>query len=447
MGGLIYNTTQWSDTLLTRYHRRSKPLKQIIDDGYEKQKTYPKFAEDVHARLYLGNEPDTRETPDGAEWAETLHQQASDLPDWQRLRHRCRRSPFSAGIATEQILRATLDSVPQAPPKQKGGQSGTAPPPPDPDKARRDMRQAAKQASAAVDGAEQAVEPFADALGINAGNDPTRPQSDAAAAALLALYEQIREHPDLAYIAELAGRMRHHARAQKRSMLRRSTGGINGIAPGERDILPQELAGLRDGRMLRLRTLRRVLNKQALAYRRTPQAETLTHGPFVVLLDVSASMGSERLTPAKALALALMCTAIKQRRTFAIVTFNAGIQYQALFPKGSRPDIQTLLALLDQRATGGTDFDIAIQKALDIVKTEPGFDRADILMVTDGESRIDAETVQAFQAIDGLTLYGLGIGDGADRLPDTLRGLASECWLVANVTGETGATLAPLINP
>src|SRR5687768_7022497 len=128
MGGLCFETSKWSDHLLDRYCKSSNPMADLITEGSDKQRRYRAFAEDMHARLYLRHEPPAKNGPD---WAREVHSTATELPEWTRLRQRCASSPLAAAIATETMLRATLDKIPdqhapkeEPPPQGRGGNQG-----------------------------------------------------------------------------------------------------------------------------------------------------------------------------------------------------------------------------------------------------------------------------------------------------------------------------------
>ena len=72
------------------------------------------FPADLHARLYLPADPPTIEA--SPPWAEHLHQLATELGEWQRLRVMCSRNGFAAGIAAETLLQELLPYVPDPPP-------------------------------------------------------------------------------------------------------------------------------------------------------------------------------------------------------------------------------------------------------------------------------------------------------------------------------------------
>jgi hypothetical protein len=118
--GLCYETSRWLDRLWSEHLDLSTTARQLVEAGIKKQgETFAGFPADLHARLYLPRDPKQREGP---EWATRLHELASELAEWQRLRGMCARSGFAAGIAAEAMLSHLLPLVPEKPQK-----SGTKP--------------------------------------------------------------------------------------------------------------------------------------------------------------------------------------------------------------------------------------------------------------------------------------------------------------------------------
>ena len=107
--GLVFKTSKWLDRLWGEHLEISDSGRELVQAGIEKQgDRFAGFPSDLHARLYLPNDPEkTEESPD---WADRLHDLASELAEWQRLRSMCARNGFAAGIAAETMLEQLLHS-------------------------------------------------------------------------------------------------------------------------------------------------------------------------------------------------------------------------------------------------------------------------------------------------------------------------------------------------
>ncbi len=174
--GLIFTTSTWLDRLWSEHLQMSSPARDLVEAGIKKQgELFAGFPADLHARLYLPSDP--RQQAGDPEWATRLHQLASELGEWQRLRGMCARNGFAAGIATESMLAQLLPLVPDPPsppPAGEGGagQGSSSPNPstqsnqPSDAALRAALRKATRQARDAVQEAEAELEGMSTPLGF-----------------------------------------------------------------------------------------------------------------------------------------------------------------------------------------------------------------------------------------------------------------------------------------
>lgn len=482
--GLVFNTSKWADSLWKGHVDRFSSASRLLEDGGGKRSDFSKFAEDLHSRLYLHNEPE--KVADSPDWATKLHDAASELSEWQQLRSRCQADGFAAGVATESVLQALLPLV-QAeqekdqdqqgdgdgqdgqeggqqagqggqggkqgqgggqPGKGKGGQPGK-PGDGNGGDLRAALRKAARAASKAVDQAEKALDGLDEALGVTRpGTGVGQGESMKDLDSVRSIYDTLLHSQGLRRVCEIAGRMIRSARTRKRTKVSGAVGAIKGLMVGGDipRVLPSELAGLRGNRMQRLMAMAKVLEKRALQYEMKGEASE-TRGPIVLLIDESGSMrdsGGAKEIWAKALALALLTTATKQRRVMYLIGFNGSITRQARIEPGN-VDFAKLAAMLSYHSSGGTSFNAALQRAVEVVDTESGLKKADIVMVTDGEDDVSDEIRNDLlrrRAEAGLQLYVIGVGYDAD-----LNALAGVATSVSRVTDtDSDDVIAPVIN-
>jgi uncharacterized protein with von Willebrand factor type A (vWA) domain len=260
-------------------------------------------------------------------------------------------------------------------------------------------------------------------------------------------HNRISSSPRLRRIVELAGRLERVAAAKARSKVRPGVGEIHGITLGGdlARLLPSELVGLRRPR-LRLHLLARLLERRALCYSmegREPQSR----GPIVVLLDESGSMREAgKDVWSKAVALALLSTATKQRRAWHLVAFNGAIVREVTVPAGkaTAADIQQAL---DHSCSGGTDFDAPILRAADIIKNSPTMKQADCIMITDGEDELEPLTIQRAQELtctEGVSWFAVGVGPDAEAGLQSLAAIATSMVRVHDT--KDAEPIIPVIN-
>jgi uncharacterized protein with von Willebrand factor type A (vWA) domain len=235
--------------------------------------------------------------------------------------------------------------------------------------------------------------------GLGAGQSVEVPPAER-----LALAAAIAESEKLRRIARLAGRFKNLALAAQAAKVPTGVGEIYGVELGNAlgRVLPLELVKARH-RVLRLDFLRRFGQAQLLQYR-LRERERAAMGPIVAVWDESASMSGQKEVWAKAVALAILAIAQRQRRPWAGVGFSAGHVDPVKHPQGldravrvvafPRPHLQVkpsdLVTLAKHFFRGGTDFELALDAAREVIG-EQAYRRADIIFITDGIARLSDE--------------------------------------------------------
>jgi uncharacterized protein with von Willebrand factor type A (vWA) domain len=102
-----------------------------------------------------------------------------------------------------------------------------------------------------------------------------------------------------------------------------------------------------------------------------------------MLIDKSGSMRGWPNATACAVELALMQLAIKEHRRFISIPFSDMGQYQ-IYDPGIQPDLKELVEHLELFYGGGTEPYAPLTKAMELVKSDPGLNEGDILIITDG---------------------------------------------------------------
>lgn len=138
----------------------------------------------------------------------------------------------------------------------------------------------------------------------------------------------------------------------------------------------------------------------------------LEKGPIIVCLDTSGSMHGTPEEVAKALTLEAMRVAHKEERRCYLYAFSGPEDIEehelSLAPEG----IARLLHFLSQSFWGGTDIAAPMRSAMAKLK-ESSWNRADILLVSDGEFPLEEEIVRMVREAKkeaGAKLHGVLIG-------------------------------------
>ena len=469
--GLVYDTPKWPDTLWASHVTHSLQAKRLLHTGSLKQRSFPKFSQDIHSLLYLRHEPPAHaRTP---EWASGLCERAKELPEWEQLRARCQANGFVAGLATEALLQELIELMPEPKSRQQPEQSRNANQTGQPDQSRqqgqpngtrggngddtrRALRRVVRQAMQTVDDASAAMEDMQEALGLTYGNSPGHSETLQDLEQVRTLYEVLRSNHLFRRIAMMAGRLQRIGARHKRTKVTPGVGIIKGIAVGG-DIpwlLPTELAGLRSANKLaKLMALRRILGRQALQY----QIEGVTplgRGPVIICLDESGSMHGEPATWSKAVAMALLQTASAQRRAWRCIGFSGrgkdqpykdAIRYNVQIDAG-QASLDTILSVLSFRCDGGTDFVAPLHFAIEALHSSPAMRQSDVIFITDGAGQVTPDIIEQVNVArkrDQLHVYVIGIGKDA-RL-ETLRPIADEMYHLSGNPDRDSQHIAPAL--
>lgn len=168
-------------------------------------------------------------------------------------------------------------------------------------------------------------------------------------------------------------------------------------------VLPSELANLDDDTLETL-FYARLLENQLLSYELRGQGwmdqqENSTRrqrtGPVVACLDTSASMDGTPAIKAKALLAAIANILQKEKRELHVLLFGSQGQIRE-YALESAAALPGLLRFLQQGFHGGTDFASPLQRALDIISAEKTYEKADVLMISDGDCTLDDNFAQRF---------------------------------------------------
>jgi uncharacterized protein with von Willebrand factor type A (vWA) domain len=144
----------------------------------------------------------------------------------------------------------------------------------------------------------------------------------------------------------------------------------------------------------------------------TAERQPLRRGPILLCIDTSGSMVGVPETVAKAMALAVVRTALAENRSVHMLSFSGP---EDLAETTLEPGIGMVRGLLDFLALsfdGGTDLAAPVQRLAELVE-ERRWENADALIVTDGAFQVAQETRQVLdKARDkkGLRVQGVLVG-------------------------------------
>jgi uncharacterized protein with von Willebrand factor type A (vWA) domain len=184
------------------------------------------------------------------------------------------------------------------------------------------------------------------------------------------------------------------------------------------DLAPEELIGLLDPdseSVGYLDFLRRALDGELL-HREYEGPNEVGRGPFVCLLDKSASMQGLPNATASALELALLQLAVRESRRFVSISFSGPGNYEVYDP-GPRPDPAELIEHIDRSCAGGTEPYGPLREALDLIREDPSLKEGDVLILTDGQfARPPDEFLELLEQVredPGVKVVAAVVGEAA----------------------------------
>lgn len=305
--------------------------------------------------------------------------------------------------------------------------------------------------AAAADAATAAVGEARVALnGVLPGLGSRPPEFGAEDPGRMRLVERLRADRRLQQVLRVAGRIHRIADRVRQQRTAEVRSEVVDLEQGGdvAQILASQLVGLVEPD-LELLTLAGIADRSLLQYRLEGQ-ERIGRGPIVALLDVSGSMeakmadGLDRIGWAAAIGIATVRAGVEQRRDVAVATFDDVVTASWRVRSGDLAGAQAaVLALAGIRPGAGTSFNGPINWALDAGAER---DRADLVLVTDGEANASDHVVQRLEAARGRGLRLWGILVGAEARPGTVDAIAdgvARCGLGgddAELIGALGAT-------
>ena len=144
-------------------------------------------------------------------------------------------------------------------------------------------------------------------------------------------------------------------------------------------------------------------------------ADSDEKGPIIINIDTSGSMFGAPERIAKALALAILEIALKQKRRAYLISFSTGIK--TLEMTGMEENIGHMIDFLRMSFHGGTDIQPALKETLKMLEEER-FEKADVLIISDfiipRINRKTFEKVQEFRREKSTSFHSLFV----TRRPD-----------------------------
>jgi uncharacterized protein with von Willebrand factor type A (vWA) domain len=405
-------------------------LGEAINQGEEITPNYLPLLSDVFSSFFQNKARLKQNPPRETEENRKILETALGLKEYEELHSVSRLDFFASAAATrafsDQIQKLIKDKKEE---NEKDSQNGEAnenkgPLGVDPDTLRWAIRRSLKKGLEEAQDAKQAVETF----GREEGGIKRIPVTEQ-----FRLADLLGKNSKIKKIIKMLGRMRLEALSIKRSRITHSatvrrgveTVGIEGIDR----VLPDELAALAIGEDGEKLFLKKLLDEDLLAYNyKNPVEET--HGPILIAVDGSGSMAGPKEIWAKALAIAAMLQAKKEKRRCNGIIFGAS--EKEIFDI----DVNRLEDLATASFHMGTNFGPPLRWAQDQFKEHA---RADFLFITDGICNLESDKKTAFiqaKSRSGAKCYSVLIDSEST---ETVKQFSDKVFSLATAPGPRDA--------
>jgi uncharacterized protein with von Willebrand factor type A (vWA) domain len=261
------------------------------------------------------------------------------------------------------------------------------------------------------------------------------------------LGRRLASNPKLIRLAALVGRFREQARSLRQARTPRRSSEVFSVDMGSElgHLLPEELVRLRHP-AARLDLLRRLLEGRAGVYS-LRGLDRHGRGPMIVCLDCSSSMTGAKELWSKAVALTLLEIARRQRRAFEVIAFTGAEAPLAHFPllrtRGDDPERAGVLALAEHFPGGGTSFEKPLAAALERAQEPRARGRADVVLISDGESSISdafAARLESARRQDEIGILTVLIDVGTSSL-ETVKRFSDRVTSVKRLSDESASEI------
>jgi uncharacterized protein with von Willebrand factor type A (vWA) domain len=428
----LFNRCQGSYSELTYSHNRARREMRRVG-GEDKLPLFTKFCEELFATFFQN--PDVQ--PNGQQWALDIMEAIEQDESWLSLKQKTSYDITYSAVATAEILHRLGMFIPdlieedakQQESQARNGGGSSSGNTEGYNKAKDALLDAVNDAVATTASAVDKAKAISDGFGGNGCGDS---QSDIISEQeRLALVSEAMHCSTLQTVLHLAGRLKSVAI------------GLSGTVPNKDVKL--EATGVTNGGNLSATLPREFMSHNRLLFEKWQQQTLLQQefkaedniglGPLILLVDRSGSMADARNILASSISTAMVAMAMAERDCY-IIGFNSRITDKTCFMHkeetvnsikyktgrhGARlskaftkTKPEALKKICSFGVGGGTQFTYPIWDAVDIINEQEAFSKADIILITDGQSQLkDHEKLQ--KAVeDGVRFYCICIEEKPD---------------------------------
>lgn len=384
MKRILYDVPRWNIYL----HRKERKLPRV----QKSDNVLLCFQDELFDRLFAGDSDKltpkqiNKQLKQSAPWAENTHEYCTQL-GLDEIAKQVKGKAQEAALATEWAMQTIMPNI-SKPQQQSQSQKGQA----------QEVAQGLEDVS--LDGS----------TGENEAHQryavPEEKRIEEVA-------EILKDDERLKKIALLAGRFKNIVLTKQKTKVKHESDELADIEQGGEisRLLPSELVKFLSPK-LKAVVMRDVVERKALQYSMTA-TETLGRGPLILCVDKSGSMEGDKDVWSTAIALALLDMAHRNKRVFILLGFDDEVFQKVVVLVGNAIPKEHLCVA----PRGGTNIYEVLDLALNAVETRARMHRADIILITDGESDTSrADEIKERAKQRDVSILGIGIGSTPDNV-------------------------------
>ncbi len=296
----------------------------------------------------------------------------------------------------------------------------------------RALQEGFDQAMSDVKDSEELLEGFGDEAGAN---------QRFAVNQRLMLAKKLQSSDKLKRLAKMVGKFKRLALAEQRRRVMQHHEEMYDVTLGNdvSRLIPAELFALRHP-ILRKDFMRRFVEGKLLQYNLRGDEER-GKGALVVCIDGSYSMEGEKELWSKAVTLAMLDIATRQKRNFRAIHFGSKKDPLTVmdFPKNEAKDrrIEKIEQLAEYFIGGGTDFEKPLQEAIYSLERDDK-QRGDIVFITDGDCVVSSRWLTEFKRMKEdleVTVFSILVDMGINT-PATVKEFSDKVTTVSRLTSD-----------
>ncbi len=209
------------------------------------------------------------------------------------------------------------------------------------------------------------------------------------------LVEKVSKDKNFRDMAKMIGRMRRMAKQQLNKSFVSGRGERVGVEFGNKlnKVLPSEFSLLAN-KETEVLFYKKYVNKELKQYKER-EVKHEGRGHVIYIVDQSSSTEGARQQWAIALGIALMDLAVKDYRNFAFIPFDTKVGNVHHINHNNYSE-EEVIKIAQTFLGGGTNFTEPIQMATNLIDDDR-YDGADLVFVTDGHAKIDADIMRRFK--------------------------------------------------